>query len=361
MLGPAFADAKTEGHPAKVKEAMENYDLLDYEAANKLLNQALTVAKKAKMDSDPVVAQVHLALGIVYYAGLQDPDSAKLAFASALRDRPEGEDQPGYQDRRRGEGARRRVLRRRVAVTTAAAARRETSATPRRGPGRPGSNVDCTSISGVTPNLDTANRRPKMTANLGADVTAAKVAIVPAAGRDRLRRSQDGEEGRVHVRRRHPEGRDERRVASTTTSPSQRPRGKVIAGKGSSGSPNIIEIEGGTAGRRHPDDDENPLGEDGGARAVVATATPTSQTTSPPGRPSRPRSTSRRRRLGHRLRHRQDEQDSNKVQCCFAPALLSVASKSVLRRADHQHRRRVPPRLPDRRQHPGHSTARRPR
>src|SRR5262245_61582888 len=81
---PAYADKKTKADiQAKIKEAFENYDLLEYEEARKILNQALTMAKKAKMESDPVVAQVHLALGIVYYAGLQDTDSAKLSFISA--------------------------------------------------------------------------------------------------------------------------------------------------------------------------------------------------------------------------------------------------------------------------------------
>jgi hypothetical protein len=49
-----FADAKAKKEiETKMKEAMENYDLLEYEEARKILNQALTVAKKAKMESDP--------------------------------------------------------------------------------------------------------------------------------------------------------------------------------------------------------------------------------------------------------------------------------------------------------------------
>jgi hypothetical protein len=37
----------------KMTQAMENYDLLEYEEARKILNQALTIAKKAKIESDP--------------------------------------------------------------------------------------------------------------------------------------------------------------------------------------------------------------------------------------------------------------------------------------------------------------------
>ena len=78
MLGLALgtharADAKTKKEiQQKIKEAMENYDLLEYEEARKILNQALTVAKKAKMESDPVTAKVHLRLGIVrFVAGIE--------------------------------------------------------------------------------------------------------------------------------------------------------------------------------------------------------------------------------------------------------------------------------------------------
>jgi tetratricopeptide (TPR) repeat protein len=81
----AHADAKSKKDiEQKMKAAMENYDLLEYEEARKILNQALTIAKKAKMESDPVTAKVHLRLGIVYFAGLQDAESAKLSFLNAV-------------------------------------------------------------------------------------------------------------------------------------------------------------------------------------------------------------------------------------------------------------------------------------
>src|SRR5215831_11554296 len=80
----AHADPKKDIQQ-KIKEAMENYDLLEYEEARKLLNQALTLAKQKKLENDPVTAQVHLRLAIVYKAGLNDDDSAKLSFASAVQ------------------------------------------------------------------------------------------------------------------------------------------------------------------------------------------------------------------------------------------------------------------------------------
>src|SRR5262245_895853 len=67
----------------KSKEAMESYDLMDYDAAKKLLNQAVTAAKKAKLDKDPVAAKTYLYLGIASFAG-GDADGAKAAFAAAV-------------------------------------------------------------------------------------------------------------------------------------------------------------------------------------------------------------------------------------------------------------------------------------
>src|SRR4051812_9475014 len=45
LAGSAHADPKSE-IAAKSKQAMESYDLMDYEAAKKLLNQALATSKK---------------------------------------------------------------------------------------------------------------------------------------------------------------------------------------------------------------------------------------------------------------------------------------------------------------------------
>src|SRR5262245_18237303 len=81
----AHADTKAhEDIQPETQEAMENLDLLEYEEARKLLNQALTIAKKGNLEKDPVVAQVHVRLGIVYFAGLNDAESAKLSFMNAV-------------------------------------------------------------------------------------------------------------------------------------------------------------------------------------------------------------------------------------------------------------------------------------
>jgi hypothetical protein len=83
MAAPAHADPKSEVI-AKTRAAMSSYDSMDYEAARKLLNQALAIAKRAKLDKDPIVARVYLDLGIAQLAG-SDLEAAKVAFLSAAQ------------------------------------------------------------------------------------------------------------------------------------------------------------------------------------------------------------------------------------------------------------------------------------
>ncbi len=93
-FGVAHAGPKQD-ITAKVKEAYENYDLMDYDAAKKSLNQALAIAKKAKLDKDPTVARAHIAMGIVALVE-KDTDAAKLAFISAVQADPKIQIDPGY-------------------------------------------------------------------------------------------------------------------------------------------------------------------------------------------------------------------------------------------------------------------------
>ena len=68
LAAPAHADPRSE-IAAKTKAAMASYDAMDYETARRLLNQALAIAKKARLDKDPIVARVYLELGITQLAG----------------------------------------------------------------------------------------------------------------------------------------------------------------------------------------------------------------------------------------------------------------------------------------------------
>jgi hypothetical protein len=79
----AEADPRSE-IVQKAKEAMDSYDLMDYEAARRMLSQALVMAKRAKLDRDALAARLYLSLGIAAYAA-GDQDGAKLAFLSAIQ------------------------------------------------------------------------------------------------------------------------------------------------------------------------------------------------------------------------------------------------------------------------------------
>jgi hypothetical protein len=83
LAAPAHADPRTE-IAAKTKAAMASYDAMDYEAARRQLNQALAIAKKARLDKDPIVARVYLDLGITQLAG-SDPEAARVALLSAAQ------------------------------------------------------------------------------------------------------------------------------------------------------------------------------------------------------------------------------------------------------------------------------------
>jgi len=94
---PAHADAKDPKADiaAKARAAMASYDSMDYDAARRLLIQALAIAKKARLENDPIVARVYLDLGIAQLAS-SDPEAAKLSLLSAAQIDPKIAIDPGY-------------------------------------------------------------------------------------------------------------------------------------------------------------------------------------------------------------------------------------------------------------------------
>jgi hypothetical protein len=85
QLAASAEDVKTTKKVEDMnRAAMEDYDLLEFESAKKQLNDALALAKKAKLDKAAVAARTHLNLGIVYGGGLNDKDTATLEFMSAI-------------------------------------------------------------------------------------------------------------------------------------------------------------------------------------------------------------------------------------------------------------------------------------
>src|SRR5262249_10959374 len=78
------------------RSAMEDYDLLEFDAAKKQLADALALAKRTKLDKHAVAARTHLDLGIVYGAGIGDHDAALLEFIAALQIDPNLKLDPAY-------------------------------------------------------------------------------------------------------------------------------------------------------------------------------------------------------------------------------------------------------------------------
>jgi hypothetical protein len=318
----AHADAKGKKEiQQKIKEAMENYDLLEYEEARKLLNSALTIAKKQKMANDPVVAQVHLALGIVYYAGLQDTESAKLSFLSAVEIDPKVQIDPAYK--------------------TADMAKLLDEARGEAGGGGGdsgggdigdidvggGDEVDCAAITGVEHEIiDTAptGADKTLTAHLGADVEAAKVAIMYRAqgASDFAEAKMTKKSGCTYVGAIPAEALRGELVHYYVAAFNG--AGKVIAGKGSSGSPNIIEISGvASGGGGRLGDDENPLGDKPKGGGGGSSGNVSGGVTVGPKKPSKV-FVNIAVGTGGTFVTGKTEQDLNEVQCCFAPALLHV-------------------------------------
>jgi len=94
LAAPAHADPRAEV-AAKARAAMTSYDAMDYDAARRQLNQALAIAKKARLDKDPIVARVYLELGIAQLAS-SDQEAAKVAFLSAAQIDPKITIDPAY-------------------------------------------------------------------------------------------------------------------------------------------------------------------------------------------------------------------------------------------------------------------------
>jgi hypothetical protein len=259
LVGAADANPKTDIQ-TKIKEAMENYDLMDYDAARKLLTQALAVAKKNKLDKDPLVARAHLDLGIVQFVN-NDPDAAKLSFLSAVQIDSKIQIDPAYKSNEMS-----KLLEQ--ARKEAADGGSESEPAPPPAPSGP----DCTAVQGMQHDIiDSAKAGAplKIEAYLGMDVTATKVSILyrpeGAAEFAEIKMTKEGE------------------CKYTGSIPASAMKGSLVhyyvaaygdgprplASKGSSGSPNIIEITGVAAAGGGPGDDENPIGGGGGGGGAI--------------------------------------------------------------------------------------------
>ena len=265
MAAVLVAAATAHGDPkvdisSKSKEAMENYDLMDYDAAKKLLNQALASAKKAKLDKDPVTARVYLDLGLAAFAG-GDTEGAKVAFLSAVQIDPKIQIEAAYKSPELS-----KLLDEAKAGTSGGA----------KDPvvGEPvADSIDCSTVKGLQHTIiDTApgGAAQPIEALVGADITPVKVAVMY-----RVEGSTDFTEVKLAK---------QGDCKYTGAIPATAMKGalihyyvaaldgnnKAIAAKGSSGSPNILEL---TAPVKKQvavkDDGEDPIG--GGGKTTKST------------------------------------------------------------------------------------------
>ncbi len=237
LAAPVHADPRSD-IVAKTRQAMASYDAMDYEAARRLLNQALALAKRAKLDRDPVVARVYLDLGIAHLAA-SDPEAAKVAFLSAVQIDPKITIDPAYKSAE--------LVR---MLDDARAAAGDT--------GEPAGD-DCRSIRGIQHAPVEGARRgvaQPIEVLIGGDVSPARVVVMyrPEGAIDfseiRLtRQSGCRYSGAIPAAAMHGPLVHYYIAAYDANN-------KVLTAKGSSGSPNVLELGGG--GPRH--DAEDPAG-----------------------------------------------------------------------------------------------------
>src|SRR4051812_17846 len=237
LAAPVHADPRTD-IVARTRQAMAFYDAMDYEAARRLLNQALAIAKHAKLDRDPVVARVYLDLGIAQIAA-SDPEAAKVAFLSAVQIDPKIAIDPAYKS---AELAR--------MLDDARAAAGDT--------GEPVSD-DCRSVRGIQHAPVEGARRgvaQPIEVLIGGDVSPARVVLMyrPEGAIDftevRLARQAGCRyAGAIPAAAMHGALVHYYIAAYDANN-------KVLTAKGSSGSPNLLELGGGAS--RH--DAEDPAG-----------------------------------------------------------------------------------------------------
>jgi hypothetical protein len=307
---PAHADAKKD-IDVKIKEAMENYDLFEYEEARKQLNTALTLAKKNKLESQPIVAKVHLSLGIVYYAGLKDEASAKLAFLSAVEIDPKIQIEPAY---RSAEMAK--------LLDEARSEHAVTNADTGGGTGTEPAGVDCITVTGLQHTIieeGTKGAKRDLEAYLGGDITATKVVIkFRPQGQESFSEATMTKQGDCKYVGAIPAKAMNSDlihyyVAAIGSD------GREAASKGSEGSPNIIELTAMVGGGGT--DDDNPL--DGNRDTGPRDKGPTGGVVA--GGKKSTVYILLAVGTGAGYVSGKTEQEKNEVECCLAPGLLHVA------------------------------------
>ncbi|MFT3692992.1 MAG: tetratricopeptide repeat protein [Kofleriaceae bacterium] len=256
LAGAVHADPKGNVS-TKIKAAMEAYDSFDYDGAKKALNDALALAKKSKLDHDPVTAKAYVDLGIVAFA-VPDQAAAKEAFVEAVKIDPKIQIDVAYKS---PELAKLLEQARAEAGKGGGAGNAPIGGDDLN---LGGGGDDCGSVHGLDHTIidsAKAGAPQPIEVKLGPDVKAAKVSVMfrPEHATDftEVKLSKAGD------------------CKYTGAIPASAMKGslvhyyvaayggdgtKPLATKGSAGSPNIIEISGVATAGKGGGDDEDPIG-----------------------------------------------------------------------------------------------------
>jgi hypothetical protein len=244
----AYAGPK-EDIQKETKKAMDSYDSMDYSASKKTLEAALATAKKAKLDKDPIVAKVYIAIGLAAAAD-GDNDGAKAAFSAAVAIDPKVQIDAAYKSP---------DLNKLLEAARAGGSSGGGDVTEPKPAG-----TECGSVKGLQHTIiDTApaQRAVPIEVLVGGDVTSSKIGLF-----FRPEGATDFTEGKLTKK-------DECKYVGEIPSSAMKgsvvhyyvaalnENGKAVASRGSSGSPNIIEltaaVKGGGGGGGS--DNEDPI------------------------------------------------------------------------------------------------------
>ncbi len=307
----ALADA-TSDIRERSTEAMENFDLLEFDEAKRLLQEALQIAKRKKLRT-PLVASVYINLGVVYFSGFDDADKAKAQFVKAVEIDNSVDIDAAYRT-----AAMARLLKE---SKTLAGVGGETDVVDDI------DDVDCASIEGLAHELlevVTAGQPATVTAHLGSDTSAQSVHLYY-----RTKGSADfvdvtmKKRGECQFVGKIPAEALSSDIIHYYVAALSR-KGKRVSSRGSAGSPNIIEVQAAGDAGFGDADDENPLSGsqataiDSGEDASVSSVGPIGDNNSP--------------KLfltiaagsGAGYVNGETEQVKSPVGCCVAPAFLHV-------------------------------------
>ncbi len=305
-----------------VDNAMENYDLMEFEDAKKLLSKAIVHAKKKRVSKAKWMAWVHVRLGIVYFAGLKDKESAKLEFINAVEIDKNVQIPAEYKT-----GAMVAILK---SAKKEFGGKSSTGNTGTSGGG--GSNepsVDCGALTSMAHTIvdETPGGKSKgLMAHVSGKLRASKVVLHYRPKGDanftQVKMSKSGECGFKGT----IPGKVLKGDFLHYYIAAYNKKGKQIARKGSSGSPNVIEITaavGGSGGGSGGGiDTENPLAKGGGSGGGSKSGGSVKKSLTGKSKSSLFISVAVGTGAGFVTGN--TEQEQNEVGCCVAPALLHL-------------------------------------